>query len=397
MLCRDNQIFKRGILPALVLTALFAVICTAVGLVSYRDTKDGGEAVKVALVDEEDSILSRICISLIEEQSYMKKLLSIRSVDREKQALRMLSDGECAAVIILPEGYLDDLMGGIPCQGRIVLSEEAASSAELVRAVTQAGELLIAAGQEAVFSGERIIAEHGLGSDVHSEYLDTVNMELIRFAKEVYDGGFTEDAGAYAQTGLSVEAHFASGWLALLMFVSGLFFEKLYTMDVRRPLLQRLLASGVTPWEFMAGKLLFPGIFRVILLGAILALLNRFVPVSVTPISLVCLLTAILSSTVTVSCTAVFFAGRGNWQGIILSVSALGLFLVGGIGPRGMLPDTLTAIGDFTPLGSVRAWLMPVFGGKLHPSAAISAVYAGALLALCVRRLRCEPEKGGGL
>ena len=75
-------------------------------------------------------MLSRLCISLVEGQPFMQRLLSFTAADAESEAMTMLSEGECAAAIILPEGYLQKLMNGTPCTGRIVLSEAAAVSAE---------------------------------------------------------------------------------------------------------------------------------------------------------------------------------------------------------------------------------------------------------------------------
>ena len=195
-----------------------------------------------------------------------------------------------------------------------------------------------------------------------------------------------------------MQSHYAACWLSLMLFVSGLFFQKLYTEDCRRPLLQRLFAAGIRPREYLCGKILFPAAFRLLLFAALLSLLGRVVPLQISAASLLLLLAAIAAAAVMVACTAVLLAGKGSWQGLILGVSALGLLLVGGLLPRGMLPAGLTLVGDFLPLGAIRAMLLPLFGGQLLWKPAVAAVvYAAVLLVLCLRALRCPTEKGGAV
>ena len=391
------RIFKRGIIPALVLIVLFSAVCAAVGIASYRDMSAGRAPVGVALVDEDDSVLSRLCISFAQEQSYMKKLLSVVQVEDELQAMDLLKNGDCAAVIVLPENYVEEIMEGTPCRGRIVLSEAAASSAETVDSVVRFGELILAAGQQGVFSGEQLIYAHQLGETLHADYLNEVNRSLISFALEVNDRPFAEETVPYAGTGVSLKAHYAACWLALFLLICGLFFSELYTKDIRRPLLLRLYAAGVSPWQMLCGKLLYPGAFRALAVCAILPLLQRFVLPEYSAFSLFCLFAAIAASTVLISCVAVSMAGK-SWQGLILAVAAAGLFLTGGIVPRSMLPAVLIVIGDYSPFGALRALLLPMFGGKLPPGkAAAAVVYSAAVFLLCLHRLRRPTEKGGAL
>ena len=67
--------------------------------------------VEIALIDYEDSVISRILIGMVMGSDYLSDVLSVKSMD-EADAMDSLSRGDCAAVIILPEGFLDNIFYG---------------------------------------------------------------------------------------------------------------------------------------------------------------------------------------------------------------------------------------------------------------------------------------------
>ena len=171
MLRRDGRLFRRGVIPALVLSLLLAAVIAAASFAVLQGASAGAARAEVLLVDQEDSLYSRIAISTVEAQSYIDSLLHIESADDEDEAIARLNAGECAAVIILPEGYLNDIMVGNAAKGRIILSDAAAASADIVASVALFGERLLAAGQYGVFAGQKLIWDHGLSADFEKNFL----------------------------------------------------------------------------------------------------------------------------------------------------------------------------------------------------------------------------------
>ena len=189
MLQRDLKLFKRGLIPALLLTVLLAAALALAGFSVLRGASAGSAPVQVAVVDEEGGLVSRFCINLVSSQSYIASLMDVDRVSRKK-ALAGLEDGSYAAVIILPEGYTDQIMYGWEGEGEIILSNGAAASAEIVASVADLGERLLAAGQYGVFAGEEVVREAGLSDGVHGDFLDRSNRFCGRRQHLQRDGAF---------------------------------------------------------------------------------------------------------------------------------------------------------------------------------------------------------------
>ncbi len=394
MLRRDFRLFRRGFIPALVLTLLLAMASAMAGYSVLSGAREKKAPVQVALVDEEGSAVSRFCINLVSSQSYIASLIDVSRVSRSR-ALKGIDDGSYAAVIILPDGYTDNIMVGRRAEGEIILSRAAAASAEIVASVADFGERLLLAGQNGVFAGEDVADALNLSDDAYYDFLDRSNTELLETGLTLYDNGTEDRLTAYSGTGLGTEQYYAVTWTALFLLVAGLFFSQLYTADHSKPLLIRLFSHGISPLQFLAGKWLWPFLFRLPLAAALIWGLSRLMPLSVSPVSLLLAVAGTVLSTAMISFSAAALAARKGWGGLLLGISALGLFLTGGIIPRSMLPQALTAVGDLSPSGAAAAYLSPLFGGSCRPlPLCMGFLYAAAAFFFAVRHIRRLPEKG---
>ena len=397
MLQRDLVLFKRGLIPALLLTVLLTAALALAGFSVMRGASEGAAPVRVAVVDEEGGLVSRFCINLVSSQSYIASLMDVERVSKRK-ALAGIEDGTYAAVIILPEGYTDNIMYGREGEGEILLSRGAAASAEIVASVADFGERLLEAGQYGVFAGEEVVWNADLSDEVYDDFLTRSNYELLAAAVGLYDTGTTDVVMPYNGTGLSVEGYYAATWLALFFLVSGLFFSGLYTADDQRSLLTRLFSAGIRPADYLAGKFLYPLLFRLPLFVLLLLGLSRFLPLTITAGSLLFSLLGLLFASAMISFSAAALASRRGWAGLLLGIAAVGLFLCGGLVPRSFLPGWLTARGGLAPLGSVAACLKPLFGASLPLSAPwpvlTGLLYAALAFFLALRHLKSMPGKG---
>ena len=89
MLRRDGILFRRGVLPALVLSVLLAAVIAAAYLSVRESASEGAARTQAALVDLEDSFYSRIAIGTVKAQSYIDSLLAITPADSEEEALEL--------------------------------------------------------------------------------------------------------------------------------------------------------------------------------------------------------------------------------------------------------------------------------------------------------------------
>lgn len=384
----------RCLIPAAVFAAVLAVVCAAAASAVAQGSEKVYTPVKAAVVDGEDTVLSRMLIRGVAEVDYIEQLLEIEVCDSE-EAMAGLDSGEFVAVIELPEDFIHDILSGAVERGRITLSPAAASNSDAVAGLAAFGELLLASGQYAAFGSQQVINRYVSDYELAGRLLEQVNAALLGEVMSADGEYFTIIVTDYAGSGVSLTAHYVISWLALLLALSAVMFERLYTSDCDRAMLLRLNGSGVGDGAFLIWKIVLPFGFLLAILLVVLGVLSRWMAVQWSAASVVCAVAAALIPAVT---AAVFLICLEKGSLALMMVSVLSLFLCGGIVPRQMLGSAILLSGEFTPLGVVRGLLAPLFGGSASLSVIAAAVFwmlgGSAALVLRLRRLRL---KGGAL
>ena len=394
MLRRDLKLFGRGVIPALVLTLVLSLGCALSAYAIARSEESGAEPIRFALVDLEDSLLSRVAVHVVMQLPGIQVSLDIDRTD-EETARKGVSGGEYVGALILPDGFTEEVLHLREFSIVMLLSEKAAQAADLVAEIAKLGQTLITAGQYAILAGENQMIAAGVSDEIYMEYNDQMNEVLLDHAISLETVCARIEVVPYAGTGLSTVSWYALCWLTLLLAFTGLFFSSLYTTDLQKPVLMRLYASGIRPSSFMAGKYLWPFLFRLLLLIGVLAALSAFMPLSVTFLSVLSALLGLIFLTLMTSSAALLLSRNGGWIFAVLSLGAAGLLLTGGLIPRSMLPEFITVIGDLTPSGAAAALFAPLFGGRPGILPLLAAlVYAVCLPLLAFRRLLTIPAGG---
>ena len=385
ILRRDLKLFFHDLIPAVVLTLLLAVCCVIAGLAASKGAERQTDPVDVALVDNEDSLLSRMGISMVTDQGYMSSLMTIGREANADEALKKMEAGEYGAVIDLPDGYMEKIMHGENCTGTIYVSDALENEGEMIEAIADFGSRLLTAGQLGVFAGERVIAQNGLGEEVHAQFLEDTNARLITFALDAYDSVFTFEVLDYGDTGMSMTDYYAACWIVLLLFVVGLFFPGLYITDCKGSIYARLRTRGMSDVNFMLGKIIYPAIFRLLLCAVIAAVFKaRFLPLAIAAVYITLLTSSI----------AVALSKRGGWSVLIIAISTIALFMQGGLVPRTMLPEILPALAQYTPSGAALEAVIYAMGGKadLIGAAVVAAIYTALSVMWVLGTLRDMPK-----
>ena len=372
------------------LTAVFSAVSFGAALAGMHGAEKVYTPVKAAVVDAEDTVLSRMLIRAVAGTEQIAALLEIESCDAD-DAYSGLENGEYVAVIELPENFLGDILVGAENHGHITLSAAAAAHGEIVESVASFGELLLAAGQYAVFSGEHLMSRYDTEAAFREAFLNEVNATLLTEAMGADSSYFVLAVTDYAGTGLSLPAHYAVSWLAAVLMLCAVMFEKLYTTDRNRAMLLRLRASGVSDGAFLIWKIVLPFVFFAVVLLLALLVLGRWLEVVWNLRSIFCAVLGV--AVVSVSASAAMIGARRGTS-ILLFGTLLSLFLCGGLVPRQMLGQWILLAGDLTPLGAARGLLAPMLGGAVAP---VVLIGAAAWLIICpvISLLRLRAERGG--
>lgn len=382
MFRRDLTLFGKCILSGIAVTVVLAMLfAVAAGLIIDR-SKDVFTPVKVAVVDDDDSLYSRIIINMVKNLGYISNLLELERVDADDP--EALTEQGYAAVIVLPQGYLDDILSAHVSGGSVIVSPSLGAGREIVMSVARFGEVMLAAGQNGTFSGLYLIKDYGLSASVRSDYLDEVNLTLVNEAFEAHDKYVSVRTLDYEGTGMSLEAYYAVCWLTLLAMMLSIFFISLYTRDLTRPILCRIRASGANVWDFWRWKLIFTFAFRLLLVCVAIWAISLF---DVTKFGLAAVCSAVVAALFMTVCGVALTAFSRDGITLNLIVAAGGLLLCGGIVPRQLLPELLLKLGDLSPFGVAKSLLAPAFGAPVDVSALLLAVaYAFAAVCIIYRR-----------
>ena len=388
MLRRDMRLFLRGFGPAVVLTCLLAVACALSGIAAKSGAERHTEPVDVAFIDHEDSMLSRISISMVTDQSYVASLMNLSQVDDTEDALKDMAEGKYGAVVELPDGYMEKIMHGEKCNGRIYISDALGNEKDLIKAVADLGSRILTAGQLGVFAGERVIREQGLSDDVYDEFINGSNSGLITFALDAYDTIFSFEVLPYGDTGISIAMYYVLCWFILVLFIVGLFFPDLYISDCKGSIYSRLKTYGVNRVQFMAGKVLYPAIYRVLITITAILIAQKILPdcfegADMWKVILLFSMINFFISFITGN-LAVALSKKGGWAVAVLAASAVSIFMAGGLVPRTMLPEILPEIAIYTPFGAALAIAANAFGGSLGGFASADMAMPQALIVCAV-------------
>lgn len=384
MLKRDLRLFVRCLVPAAVLTAVFAAVCAAAAFSGVSGAGSGFSPVKTAVVDGEDSFLSRMVIKAVTGTDYISELIEV-TLCPEEEAMDGLRSGEYAAVILLPKGTMDGILSGQDVTGTIYLSSAAAAHTEVVARAAAFGEVMLAAGQYGIFSGEQLIRESGIDAAFRTDFLNRYNALLLAEAFRAGSAYFDIQTTDYADTHMDTAAYYLVCWLSLLILLIPMLFSGLYAEDLKRSVLCRLRSLGVGDGAFLLGKYLLPFGFLVVLSAAALGAADSLVQLHLSPETV---LAAVLATGLAAVLGGSIMLSGENGAPAIVAVSLGGLLLCGGLIPRPLLPKALLFLGTLTPFGAVQNLLLPIFGGEVSIlSLAAAAVYAVSLVLLVKRRL----------
>ncbi len=384
MLKRDLKLFFRSLLSSCGLLIILILVCTLICTVIVQSVGEAYTPVKVAIVDNEDSVLSRILVRAVAQTEQISEIMQTERM-KEADAKDALKNGECAAIVVLPEGFLEDIIHLREAGGDIVVSEKLASHVAIVISAARAGEVLLAAGQYGIYCGEEILLQYNASYEDFERFYQTGNLSLLEEAAGANQKYFSEETVSYMSTGLKSESYFALCWTVAVLFLCSLFFVPLFLSDCTHSLLSRLYTLGVGNIAFIRCKISLLWAFRLILLALAAILLMPHAITVWGGYALPCILFGTLYITLIGACLTMCF-GNGITANIVFAVS--GIFLCGGIVPRQLLPDVVTTIGNYTPFGAAGAILSPVFGGAPGVLALVLAiVYAGVAVAMIILHL----------
>ncbi len=396
MLYRDGKLFLASFWRALLLCVLFALLCGALLYTTLASVREDTETpIAVALVDEDGSFVSQIALTFIRNQKDVASVATVKITDYD-EALIGIKNGDFSGAVILPENYLNAIMVGDFVHGKVLFSDGTLVDASLIRRVARTGERLIRMGQYGVFAGASAVSSNPETREIYDLYLLKINDALMYEASTANNRYITEEITAYSSSALPLAEHMVLLMLLSLASLSTLFFYRSATADLTPALTSRLRASGVGATAFLLPKILYSFLFRTLLCGSILLVLSHFFAFTLSPLTILLFLAALLLSSAFDTLLALCLAGNRFGIALLSFFFLLQMFFAGGILPLHYLILPLRAIGRYLPLGLTLSLASPLFGAKALPLSLVwLTLWLISLCFLATRRLKNICKEGG--
>lgn len=359
----------------------------------------GGERkVAVAVADEDGSSYSREIAAGLPDRSY-----SIRRVD-EAQARAMAGSGEVAAAVIIPEGFGDDVIGGVDTRVDVVKDPRSNVALAIVQAVR--GRV------------DRVAANAGVVRTVRDAFRDAERVSGIPQSppspKDVYayaDRLWSPDpplsvaevvVTASKVRGAATQAtgfqQYSMGFTLMFMLFMGLGTAGGFLEDREQGTFARLLMTPTRRPALVIGKVL--GVYVTVLLQALIMVgVGAFVfrvPWGDDPLAVVMLVASFgLAATGLGVMVSTIVRSRGQMSAVT-AAGATALSMLGGCyWPLDIVNPTMRTIANLTPTGWAMQGLTDVVvraqgvTQALVPTLALLAMSALFLL-VGVSRLRFD-------
>ena len=120
----DARMSSRAILPMLLIVVLLCAGCVVLCMSVVSNASDGADKVKIAIVDKDGSIVSRLAIGMVTANENVADLFSVLECNEDEEAYDAVYNGEAIAALIFEKGYFQKIINGESSAVNIVLSRE---------------------------------------------------------------------------------------------------------------------------------------------------------------------------------------------------------------------------------------------------------------------------------
>ena len=364
-------------LPRMLLSAAALMLLTggiAFGAARGMEREPLAVGADIGVVVREDNRMTRMALGYVENMESVAGFCRFLRVS-EEAGMKMLADGELAALVLLPEALVEGIMDGRNPSVDVVFPENARLEALLFRELTEAGAGLLRVAQAQIYGAADTAARYGLEGQlsVMEAEIDGYNLAFALDRLSLYD-----EETVYATGRLSVAQYYAASGAVLFLLLAGMAAYPI--MGPEPAALRRQLArAGVGGlWQslcrWLCGFLYLLslcGVAALVLWGAGLcapeaaARLRELLWSGRNHASVwVCAGMVLLALAAVASFHRMIYSVSGSRTGSILLIfllSAVSVYLSGGFVPSALLPRAVRAAGELLPT----AYLIRACGGLL--------------------------------
>lgn len=380
--------------PAIATLLAMAVLALAAGAGIAAGAANGmaGSGVSnltLALASEDDDARLNQIMPLLQQmkevQNYANLLQTTPQTARE-----MVQNGNAAAAIILPAGFLNSLASGQNLAPVLVVNGARPLETLLVGTLAQSVVGMLVSAQQGI---ALTLAAAG---PQNPAVITEINLEYAYWV--LGRGHMYRTQTVYATGQFTVWQHYMATSLLFFALLCAPVLYPLFSLRRAKGWVGRLRAAGCSLPAYATANMLAGG-------------LACLVPLVVLPVGIVCiggavptvgslafLLAAVVLGAVLAACFGFVCCNAGGLAAaglLVFLTSAAGLFAAGGILPPVLLPRPIAVVGNATPIGLMRQAVGPLFGLPAQPVALLGL--AGWALLFYIGGLLLAKKRGAAL
>lgn len=356
LLKNDIRLFLRDWKACILLliVPVFFISFFTYALSPYLEESSFIEPFPIAVVDREDSTLTRMLVNQVEEIDIFSEVL----VMDEDGAMQSLVDKEVGGVIIIPEDFINSVSMGENKPVTVIGNGAMPLQAYIVKNTVQSAANYVTAVQGAINTIWHYDTEAGLSYEEKDARFNEAAMDYI-LAALARTSIFVSEEGA-DEYGVTPAEYFTAALIVVFMMFAGMPGMKMLVAERTSGITSRLAAAPVKMWKVVLSKLLVSVMLLVVQFGVIILLTSKVfnnywgAPVK----DVLVLFGAIILA---VSAWSVFTASVSPTPASADIIGNLGILLMavlgGSIYPLTSMPEAIRRISVFT----INRWAMDGF------------------------------------
>lgn len=349
----------------------------------------------VGVIDQDGGSLALSLEKLLEESEVIRP--EILDEEQAKQANQMVTDGDLAAVIVIPSGYTARLLADQPVTLEVIANQIQPAGQTALRALETVTGRLLGAVEAAHISLEAAQAQN-TPADLEKSLAKAISaweQPALTVSVEKATGETTQEEQA---TPISGFAQSSSGMMVQFSIFGLITSAMVLVLERKSGTLQRLLSSPIRRVEVIAGHIL--AMFLVIFTQQlILVLVGQFafgVDYLRQPLAILLMITVL---SLWAASLGLLISAISRKEDQVITLSLIAMFIFAALGgawfPLEVAGKAFAAIGHLMPT----AWAMDGFHNILMRGlgfqsilmpAAILLAYAAAFFGLAIWRFRFE-------
>lgn len=391
---KDLRLYGQHFLSLVIFFVLLLCGSAAVFGAVLANALEAPEKTKLAIVDQDNSVLSQAAIGAIVGNTDIAALFTATNCDTNT-AIAGMQSGAYDAALLFEENYLSRILAGESAAVTILLSEKLLPASNTVKHFATTGEALIKIAEYGVMSTWQPLREE-LPYQAARDTLEKIEMRYALQLLSMPQNAFSVEVLPYAESGVGLVEHYLCCFLVFLLFLCEILFFPYTARDFDPPILRRIRSYGIPHSILFIEKAILPLGTRTLLLAAALLFSVHFLPLTLTPMALLSAVLCLILLSLVLSALSILLSQNALGISLLFTLSVAGLFLDGGLLPSAMLPYMVTEVGTYMPSGLAARLLAPLFGGRFDFAAlCILAVITAFSMFAALRQIRSICRKGG--